>query len=184
MTVTKSPTSGTTQSKPRVMGIDVGTAITGWSIIEKDPHANNGMKLVNYGAILTQAGEKMPARLEKLYSELSQLMDLYQPQEIAIESLFFFKNQTTVMTVSQARGVILLAAQMHKLSIFEYTPLQVKQAVTGFGRAEKAQVQNMVKMIMGMTEIPKPDDAADAIAIGICQIQTASFMDKVNKAKQ
>ena len=159
----------------RILGIDVGTATTGWSIIERDLNATNKIKLIAYGVISTLAALPMPERLEQIHSELTVLIKEYKPQDIAIESLFFFKNQKTVMTVSQARGVILLVAQQNKLNIFEYTPLQVKSGITGYGRAEKQQVQSMVKMILGMTEIPKPDDAADAIAIAITHLHTKRY---------
>jgi crossover junction endodeoxyribonuclease RuvC len=173
--------SGITLTMSRILGIDVGTATTGWSIIEHDPNATNKIKLIGYGVISTLAALPMPERLEQIHSELSELITKYKPQDIAIESLFFFKNQKTVMTVSQARGVILLAAQQNKLNIFEYTPLQVKSGITGYGRAEKQQVQNMVKMILGMTETPKPDDAADAIAIAITHFHSSQFWKKVSK---
>lgn len=166
----------------RVLGIDVGTAITGWSIVDYDLQARNRMKLIDYGAVITEAGEQMPDRLGQIYLGLLHIIGTYNPTETAVESLFYFKNQTTVMTVSQARGVILLAAQQSGLEIFEYTPLQVKSAVTGYGRAEKKQVQAMVKSIMGMKEIPKPDDAADAIAIAICHLNSSnSLLKKLKK---
>ncbi len=165
------------------MGIDVGTATTGWSVLEHDITSTNNMKLIAYGVIITKPQTPMPQRLVEIHEQLGQLMDLYQPQDVAIESLFFFKNQTTVMTVSQSRGVILLTSQEHSLNIFEYTPLQVKSGITGFGRAEKAQVQKMVKMILGMKEIPKPDDAADAIAIAVCHFHTNQFNKQVANSK-
>lgn len=160
------------QPNQRILGIDVGTAILGWSVVEKDPQAKNQLKLIDYGAITTEPVTPMPARLDEIYQKLCEVIDYYKPTQTAVESLFFFKNQTTVMTVSQARGVILLSCQQKSLEIFEYTPLQVKQAVTGYGRAEKKQVQQMVKAILSLKEIPKPDDAADAIAIAICHINT------------
>lgn len=154
------------------MGIDVGTAIVGWAVIEYSRNAQNRMRVADYGVITTSSKLPMPQRLEQIWEELTELINLHQPTDIAIESLFFFKNQTTVMTVSQARGVILLAAQQANLNIFEYTPLQVKTGVTGYGRADKKQVQKMVKMILKLKEIPKPDDAADALAIAINHINT------------
>ena len=156
----------------RLLGIDVGTAITGWAVMEKDVKARNGIRLIDYGVIRTAAGEEMPRRLADIYEGMLEVIDKFSPGMMAIESLFYFKNQTTVMTVSQARGVMLLAAQQRALRIFEYTPLQVKSAVTGYGRAEKKQVQIMVKSILGLKEIPKPDDAADAVAIGICHLNS------------
>lgn len=160
------------------MGIDVGTAIVGWSVLQYDPKVKNQTRLLDYGVVTTKSGVPMPKRLEEIWEGLQALLDLYKPEHMAVESLFFFKNQTTVMTVSQARGVILLAGQQARAEIFEYTPLQVKTGVTGYGRADKKQVQNMVKMILGMKEIPKPDDAADAIAIAINHLNSLSVKEK------
>ena len=151
----------------KVLGIDVGTAIVGWSIIEYSKTSSNHIKVIDYGVITTSSKLEMPQRLEIIWQELSDLIKLHKPDHSAVESLFFFKNQTTVMTVSQARGVILLALEQLGVKIYEYTPLQVKTGVTGYGRADKKQVQKMVKMILGLKEIPKPDDAADALAIAI-----------------
>lgn len=159
----------------RIMGIDVGTARLGWSVIDKTAGTKSSLQIVNYGCITTKSTQAMPERLEQIYTELTDLIKEYKPRQIAIESLFFFKNQTTVMTVSQARGVILLASQQQRLEIFEYTPLQVKMAVTGYGRAEKPQVQKMVKLILKLKDIPKPDDAADAVAIAITHANTAKL---------
>ncbi|MBL8014824.1 MAG: crossover junction endodeoxyribonuclease RuvC [Candidatus Doudnabacteria bacterium] len=156
----------------RILGIDVGTAIVGWSVLEKSPTHKNGMTLIDYGVITTESTIPMPKRLDEIFHKLHAVIEYYKPTHSAIESLFYFKNQTTVMSVSQGRGVILLVCQQKDLEIAEYTPLQVKQAVTGYGRAEKKQVQQMVRAILGLKEIPKPDDAADAIAIAICHAQT------------
>lgn len=156
----------------KVIGIDVGFAITGWSIILKNPMSKNGAELIDYGSIETDSKLDFSVRLLELYTSLSKVIDEYSPTHMAVESLFFFKNQTTVMNVANARGVILLVGQMKGLQIFDYTPLQVKSSITGFGRAEKKQVQNMVKAIFGLKEIPKPDDIADAIAIGYCHINS------------
>jgi crossover junction endodeoxyribonuclease RuvC len=150
-----------------VLGIDVGTAIVGWSIVKHNSRAQNQMEVIDYGVITTSSRIEMPERLECIYAGLDGLIDKHNPNHMAVESLFFFKNQKTVMSVSQARGVILLAGQVKGLGIFEYTPLQVKTAVTGYGRADKKQVQKMVKLILGLKEIPKPDDAADALAIAV-----------------
>jgi crossover junction endodeoxyribonuclease RuvC len=162
----------------RVLGIDVGTAITGWSIIDKDPTSRNGMKLLEYGAILTYPQQTTAERLEIVYNELCILMDKFKPAEMAIESLFYSKNQKTVMTVSQSRGVMLLCAQQKGIQIFEYTPLQVKSGVTGYGKADKKQVQKMVKMILGLDHEPKPDDAADAVAIAITHLNSSTSILK------
>jgi crossover junction endodeoxyribonuclease RuvC len=161
-----------------ILGIDVGTAIVGWSIIQHDSQFKNGMNVVDYGVIRTSSSSLMPRRLEQIWEELREIAEKYKPQHMAVESLFYFKNQTTVMSVSQARGVILLAGQQYGLEIFEYTPLQVKMGVTGYGRAEKGQVQKMVQMILGLKEIPKPDDAADALAIAINHASTLSNAQK------
>jgi crossover junction endodeoxyribonuclease RuvC len=166
----------------RIMGIDVGTAIVGWGVIETANVPANKLKLVEYGTIITKAGTPMSSRLERIYDQLGELLQKFQPDEVAVESLFFFKNQTTVMSVSQARGVIMLAIEKQGIVMSEYTPLQVKGGVTGYGRADKAQVQRMVKVILGMREIPKPDDAADAIAIAIAHINTNK--DLVPRSKE
>ncbi len=163
----------------RVLGIDVGFAITGWSILDKDPSYKNGMRLVEYGAILTTPDEQFEQRLLILHTDLDKIIKEFKPEHIAIESLFYFKNQKTVMTVAQARGVILLTAQLNGLEIFNYTPLQVKTSVTGYGRAEKAQIQKMVKMIFGLKEAPKPDDVADAVAIAYCHSNTYRLSKKI-----
>lgn len=163
----------------RILGIDVGFAITGWSILEKDPSFKNGMNLIEYGAILTTPDDIFEKRLLILHNDLDKIIKEFKPTHIAIESLFFFKNQKTVMTVAQARGVILLTAQLNGLEIFNYTPLQVKTSVTGYGRADKSQIQKMVKMIFGLKEAPKPDDVADAVAIAYCHANTFRFNKKI-----
>lgn len=165
-----------TVAKYRCLGIDVGTATTGWAILDV---YTRGYKLVGYGVITTKSTSPMPERLAELYSGMSEIISLYSPNHIAIESLFFFKNQKTVMSVSQARGVIILAAQHSALQISEYTPLQVKSAVTGYGRADKLQLQQMVKTILNLRELPKPDDAADAIGIAICHAHTNKDFEQI-----
>lgn len=164
----------------RVLGIDVGFAINGWSILDKDPKYNNGMHLIDYGAVLTDAGTPFELRLRQIFDDLNKIIKEYKPDDIAIETIFYFKNQKTVINVSQVRGVILLVAQLNSLNIYDYTPLQVKTSVTGYGRADKTQIQKMVKMIFGLKEIPKPDDIADAIAISYCHINSI----KLNQAKK
>ncbi len=148
-----------------ILGIDPGTAILGYGIIEA---TGNKLKLIKFGCFNTEKSMSDPARLKSLYGELIKLIKKYRPAAMAIERLFFFKNAKTVISVAQARGIILLAAENMSLPIYEFTPLEVKQAVTGYGRAEKQQIQKMVKMILGLKETPKPDDAADAVAIAIC----------------
>lgn len=163
--------SGTMPTKklPVVLGIDVGTAIVGWGIVTADPRLNK-LQCVAYGTITTSPKLQMPARLNIIFDQLTLLLKEYAVDAVAVESLFFANNQKTVMTVSQARGVILLALERAGISIAEYTPLQVKQGVTGYGKADKKQVQQMAKAILSLIEIPKPDDAADALAIAITHI--------------
>ncbi len=160
-----------------ILGIDPGYAIIGYGIID----TNKVDMVVDYGAITTPKEDSMPLRLEAIDSSLKYLFDKYKPDVVAVEELFFFKNQKTVIPVAQARGVIILACQKYCGKIYEYTPLQIKQALTGQGRAEKAQVQFMVKAILGLNSIPKPDDAADALAVAICHSQTSPQLNQ-NKA--
>ena len=148
-----------------ILGIDPGTAITGYGVVS---HEGNHLKRITFGAVRTGPELPMPVRLSRIYKEVSTIITEYRPEVVAVEELFFNKNVRTALAVGQARGVILLAAETAGLSIVEYTPLQVKQAVVGYGRAEKLQVQEMVRMLLCLTEIPKPDDAADALAIAIC----------------
>jgi crossover junction endodeoxyribonuclease RuvC len=148
-----------------LLGIDPGTAITGYGLIAQQ---GNHIKQVCHGVIRTEANLELAARLLKIHRQLEQLIQEYQPAAVAVEQLFFNKNTRTALAVGQARGVILLAAAQAGLEIFEYTPLQVKQAVVGYGRAEKSQIQEMVRMLLCLPELPKPDDAADALAIAIC----------------
>lgn len=153
----------------RVLGIDPGTAIVGYSIID---YKNNKIQLIDYGCIYTNKEDSLSLRLEQVYLRVESLINLYKPDHMAIEELFFFKNQKTIISVAQSRGVIILKAQLSGLDIYNYTPLQVKTGITGYGRANKKQVQEMTKIILKLNEIPKPDDAADAIAIAINHINT------------
>ena len=147
-----------------IMGIDPGLATMGYGIIE----ANRGeSRLIQYGTINTAAGEPMPQRLRAIYMGVQQLMDIYRPDEVAFEELFFSKNITTGMAVSAARGVALLAVVEKTDNLYEYTPMQIKQAITGYGGADKHQMQHMVKLLLHMKEIARPDDAADAIAVAL-----------------
>lgn len=150
----------------RVLGIDVGFAICGWSIVDKVE--GGGFKLIDFGVITTSKELEIPERLEIIYTGFQMIIEKYKPEEVAIEDIFFFKNEKTIINVSQVRGVILLASYQTKLKIYKYTPLQVKMAVTGYGRAEKKAVQEMVKRIFKLSYIPEPDDAADAVAIAYC----------------
>ena len=149
----------------RILGIDPGTGITGWGIVDKD---YNRLTVVDYGCIRTPANSLNQKRLCDIYDGLLLLLQEYQPDEMAIEELFYNRNTTTVISVGQARGVLILAAAQRGVPIFEYTPLQIKQAVTGYGKAEKRQVQFMVKEMLRLAAIPKADDAADALAVAVC----------------
>ncbi len=156
----------------RILGIDPGFAITGYSIID---YIGNKFKLITSGAVLTEAGESFPLRLEKIYRELQEIIENYQPECMSIEELFFNNNAKTAINVAQARGVILITARINNLPIYEYTPLQVKQAVTGYGRADKIQVQRMIKMILNTDKLPKLDDVTDSMAMAICHAHSAKF---------
>jgi crossover junction endodeoxyribonuclease RuvC len=149
----------------RILGIDPGIAIMGYGIIEYD---ENKYKVLEYGAVTTESGIPKSMRLKDIYDNIVSIIDEYKPDVMSIEELFFNKNAKTVITIGESRGVTILAAINSGIAVKEYTPLQVKQAVVGYGRAEKAQVQTMVKAILNLKEIPKPDDVADALAIAIC----------------
>lgn len=148
----------------RILGIDPGTAIVGYSILDFN---NNKFDLIKYGCIFTDKELKMEDRLLIIFNELEKIILEFAPKFMAVEELFFFKNNKTVISVGQARGVILLVGKKHNLKIENYTPLQVKMGITGYGKSEKKQIQLMVKRILNLKEIPKPDDAADAIAVAI-----------------
>ncbi|MCI6458720.1 MAG: crossover junction endodeoxyribonuclease RuvC [Clostridium sp.] len=160
-----------------ILGIDPGIAIVGYGIIE---YKNNKFKVIDYGAIFTPASTSTTKRLEKIYKGIDILIKNYNIDEVGIEELFFNKNVKTAITVAQARGVILLACSHNDKPIYEYTPLQVKQGVVGYGRAKKLQVQQMVEIILNLKEIPKPDDVADALAIAICHAH-ANKLEKTLK---
>lgn len=148
-----------------ILGIDPGLAIVGWGVVE---YKNARFKTLGYGAITTPKEMNTQQRLKKVYDDLAEIIKKYRPEQVAIEELFFNTNTTTGIRVSEARGVILLICEQAHMGIFEYTPLQVKQAVVGYGRAEKKQVITMVTMLLGLDSPPKPDDTADALAIAIC----------------
>ena len=148
-----------------ILGIDPGYAIVGWGVIE---YAHSRFRVLGYGAITTEADTPFPERLQIIYNDMCYLFTKYKPEVMSMEKLFYNSNQKTVIDVAQARGVITLAAQMNNKDIFEYTPLQVKQSVTGYGRAEKKQVMEMTRNILNLPEVPKPDDTADALAMAIC----------------
>jgi crossover junction endodeoxyribonuclease RuvC len=155
------------------LGIDPGTATTGYGLIRETE--DGSLQVVDYGVIQTPAELAMPERLLELFHRLRQLILLHQPDCGAVEKLFFEKNVRTAITVGQARGVTLLALAEAGLAIGEYTPLEVKQAVAGYGGADKNQVQQMVKALLGLADIPRPDDAADALAVAICHLHTTQF---------
>ena len=159
------------EARLTILGIDPGLATLGWGVIRQE---GQKLKLVQYGALSTPAGVALPHRLRSLFIGVQQLMQTYAPDEVAFEELFFSKNVTTGMAVSAARGAALVAAAEKNDRLFEYTPMQIKQAVAGYGKAEKRQVQQMVKMLLGLDEIPRPDDAADALAAAITHAHTGA----------
>jgi crossover junction endodeoxyribonuclease RuvC len=153
------------------IGIDPGTAITGYGLVRENE--DGSLTVVDYGAILTGADQLMPRRLVSLYDQLNDILHLHRPDNGAVEKLFFARNVRTALTVGQARGVVLLALEQACVTLSEYTPLEVKQSVAGYGGADKHQVQQMVKALLGLEAIPQPDDAADALAIAICHVHSA-----------
>jgi len=150
----------------RILGIDPGTGILGFGVIEID--SKNKATLVDAGVIKTPVKQADSDRLFTIYDELSSLIKELKPNVMSVEKLFFAQNVTTAMSVSQARGVVLLLGRQNELELYEYTPLQIKQALTGYGRADKKQMQEMVRVILGLNEVPKPDDCADALAAALC----------------
>ncbi len=158
----------------RILGIDPGLAIVGYGIIDVK---NNNCKVVDYGVITTESNSALPVRLEYVYSSLLKIIEEYKPDEAAIEELFFNKNVKTAITVGHARGVEILACRNSRLEIYEYTPLQIKQSITGYGRADKRQIQEMTKILLNLKELPKPDDAADALAVAITHGTALNFKE-------
>ena len=152
----------------RILGIDPGYALVGYGLIDYDGYVS---KIVDYGVISTPKEETLPNRLFVIYKTLKKIIEIYKPNVVSIEELFYFKNQKTIIPVAEARGVIVLTCKECGIDVYEYTPLQIKQALTGVGRAEKQQVQFMVKTLLGLDKIPKPDDAADAVAAALCHSQ-------------
>lgn len=153
----------------KILGIDPGTAIVGFGVIESD---NENHRMIDAGVITTPAKQALELRLETIYDDLTEIIAEHKPDHVAVEDLFFAQNVTTAMSVSHARGVILLAIIKAGLEPVSYTPLQIKQALTGYGRAEKSQMQEMVKIFLKLRDVPKPDDCADALAAAICHAQT------------
>ena len=157
----------------RILGIDPGYGITGFGIVDAQ---RNDFRLLQYGAITTPAGTDVPARLHMIYNDMTELLMVAKPDVVAIEELFFGQNVTTGIGVAQSRGVILLAIQQAGIPIFQYKPMQVKQAVVGYGNATKRQVQDMTKRLLHLPTMPKPDDAADAIAIALCHARSSTSL--------
>ncbi|MBQ8749162.1 MAG: crossover junction endodeoxyribonuclease RuvC [Clostridia bacterium] len=157
-----------------VLGIDPGYGIVGFGVIESTSYGC--YTVVDYGVITTPKENSITERLSEIYESIIQLIDAYKPDCVAIEELFFNTNTTTAINVAQARGVILLACKQKLDDLYEYTPLQIKQAITGNGRAEKKQMQLMVQAILGLEKLPRPDDAADALAVAICHTQTNNLI--------
>lgn len=157
-----------------ILGIDPGLATTGYAFIKEAAKP----EVLDYGVISTSSKEEFPTRLKFIHQSLNKLIKKYRPDVLVAEQLFFCKNVKTALLVGQARGVILLTAILNKLPAYEFTPLQVKQSVCGYGKAEKSQVQSMVKILLNLKSIPKPDDAADALAIALTYLNSKKFLDK------
>ena len=159
-----------------VLGVDPGYAILGWGVIE---YAASRYKLVGCGAIETGSEVPLPERLKQIYADLSKIIGDYRPDVCAVEELFWGSNHKTAIKVGEARGAAVLACANAGLKVFDYTPLQIKQALTGYGRADKHQIQMMVMQILGLESVPKPDDAADAVAAAICHASSSGYIDKI-----
>ncbi|MGG1877477.1 crossover junction endodeoxyribonuclease RuvC [Paenibacillus cisolokensis] len=162
----------------RILGIDPGLAIVGFGLVDK---VGSKVTPVQYGSIQTEAHTPEEERLQLIYEGMLQLIEKYEPEAVAFEKLFFNRNVTTAMVVSQARGVLILAAVQKGLPVAEYTPMQVKQAIVGYGKAEKKQVQEMVRMFLKLQSVPKPDDVADALAVAICHAHSYTLNSKLNE---
>jgi crossover junction endodeoxyribonuclease RuvC len=154
------------------LGIDPGTATTGFGLVRQQ---NDKLSYVSCGCVITTPKETSQGRLAKIYHEIKELISIHRPDCVAVERLFFGENTKTAMAVSQARGIVLLAAAEGKVQVVEYTPLEVKTALTGYGKAEKRQIQQMVRVMLKLNDIPKPDDAADALAVAICHLHSYKF---------
>lgn len=163
-----------------VLGIDPGLAITGYGLVAEN---QGNLRLIAYGTLTTRAGRPLAARLQQIYRELQAIVTQYKPTAAAVEEIFFARNARTAFAVGQARGVVLLALADAGLWPVEYTPLQVKEAVVGYGRATKDQVQAMVKLLLGLEAVPQPDDAADALAVAICHLHSCGFQNLVRGVK-
>lgn len=153
------------------LGVDPGTALLGYGLVRGDDEP----ELMTFGVVETTTAQTMPERLVKLYEAVWELIRVHEPDVLAIEQLFFARNVTTALAVGQARGVVLLAAAQHGMPVHEYKPSEIKQTITGYGKADKPQVQEMVRMLLGLSEVPTPDDAADALAVALCHVQMSRF---------
>ena len=162
----------------KILGIDPGMAIVGYSILEAD---KDNLKLLHSGSIQTKKGDRESARLLEIFNDMNTIVETYKPDVCAIEKLFFFRNQTTVMPVAHARGVILTVLEKFKVPIYEYTPMEVKQILTGYGRAEKKEVEQMVKIALETDKLPKLDDTVDSIAIAISYTRSVDYMKDLQK---
>ena len=158
-----------------IIGIDPGTATTGFGIVEEN--RDGSVHCIQYGVIRTPADLPMPERLVQIYQDLQEILLLHNPQFAAVEKLFFSKNVTNAISVGQARGVVLLALQQHHIPIAEFTPMQIKQAVSGYGGAGKKQIQTMIQVLLKLDILPEPDDAADALAVALCYQQSKTIHD-------
>lgn len=163
-----------------VLGIDPGIAITGYGLIKTDPQGQ--FHAIGFGVIRTNANQALPDRLVRLYQEITQILLLHAPERCAVEKLFFQKNVKTATAVGEARGVVMLALAQQGLQPSEYTPNEIKQAVCGYGKADKNQVQHMVQTLLNLPDLPKPDDAADALAVALCYLNQLHFHNAVNQA--
>ena len=163
----------------RIIGIDPGLATLGFGVIEQN---NNQLQVIDFGVVETAAKESFPRRLEQIHHRLTDIFKQYTPDVIVVEELFFSKNVKTAIDVGQVRGVVILTAVQQQVEVREYTPLQVKLAVVGYGRATKDQIQKMVKVLLKLSQIPKPDDAADALAVAICHAHSHTFEKLVLKS--
>lgn len=161
----------------RTLGIDPGTARLGYGVVDDQPQP----RAVIFGVVETASSEAMAARLSQLFDAVTALIEEHRPNAVAVEQLFFARNVTNALAVGQARGVVLLAAARAGVEIAEYTPSEVKQAVSGYGKADKGQMQEMVRIILGLERVPRPDDAADALAIALCHAQTAPFLERTRQ---
>lgn len=163
-----------------VLGIDPGTALCGFGLVRSE---KDEFSLAAYGAVSTQANSPLPSRLLQIYEDLNALVTRDRPDAVAVEKLFFAKNARTALSVGHARGVVLLVAAQASLPVFEYTPNEIKQAIVGYGGADKHQMQQMVRMLLRLDFVPEPDDAADAIAIAICHLQTAHLREMIESQR-